>query len=250
MSTDQYPIMKWEKEFARRREIKEQLRILEKKEKDRADLVKGKRKLEQNDEESEHPQSKKPRVNSSNGEQENRTPKPALFPLPLICQSDIPFISIPIIPNFHYGLQQGPPPAADNTHRPLILRLYGAPAPLQQHICPRTIPRTLTRIPNTPPPSNRLKPHAPPGSPFLPADAARDTTTRRFQCAWINCNKDYSTIERANRHIKTTHMKGRNWVCQQCGHFAAKEEESLTDHLRKTGHKDDRWPGFEFWKWV
>ncbi|PVH72137.1 hypothetical protein DL98DRAFT_596312 [Cadophora sp. DSE1049] len=265
----QYPVMKGEKEFARRRDIKRRLRIIEQEEQERANVSKGKRKARIENEDEESP-SKKASVDSDDGldsctdtnfdkigpESNDIQEESSTSPPPLPSQSGVPFIPIPVIPDFHYGTQTSPSYLTEvnninNNNRSLILRLYGASAPPQPVTSPHTPPRPLTRIPTTPPPSNRPEPHAPPsGSPFLPPDAVRDTTTRRFPCAWINCNKNYSTIERANRHIKTTHIKGRNWVCQQCGHFAAKEEEKLTDHLRKTGHKDDRWPGFEFWGWV
>jgi len=188
-------------------------------------------------------------MSSSAEQQYNVTQDSWISAHPATTQSDVPFITIPTITGFHYGTVRTLPLTADISNRPLVIRLYGAsppPQPAANLPAPR---RPLTRIPAIPPPSNRPEPHLPQsGSPWLPPDAARETTTRRFTCAWINCNKYYSTIERANRHIKTTHMKGRNWVCQQCGHFSAKEEEKLTDHLRRTGHKDDRWPGFEFWK--
>ena len=189
---------------------------------------------------------------SSSAEQEYNTTQGSWVSAPAATtQSDVPFITIPIITGFHYGTVRTLSTSADISKSPLVIRLYGASAPPQPAAVPPSPQSPLSRIPATPPPSNRPEPHLPQSSPpYLPPNAVRDTTTRRFPCAWINCNKDYSTIERANRHIKNTHMKGRNWVCQQCGHFSAKEEEKLTDHLRRTGHKDDRWPGFEFWKWV
>lgn len=188
-------------------------------------------------------------ISSSAEQRYNATQNSWISDPPATPQSDVPFITIPIITGFHYGTVRTLSLSADISNSPLVIRLYGASAPSQPAANAPTTRRPLTRIPTIAPPSNRPEPRLPQsGSAYLPPDAVRDTTTRRFPCAWANCNKDYSTIERANRHIKNTHLKGRNWVCQQCGHFAAKEEEKLTDHLRKTGHKDDRWPGFEFWK--
>ncbi|KAK0124581.1 hypothetical protein ONS95_009530 [Cadophora gregata] len=141
MEAAQYPGMKGEKELARLSELKRRLRMVEKEETEREDMIKGKKKIEIRAEDEEQPPSKRSRIDCDKA-QDSSTEVDA--------QPEVLFVSIPILLDFPTAsntLQLHPhkiptigPSSSDSTahpplrNHPIVQALLLALAPAYQQL--------------------------------------------------------------------------------------------------------------------